>query len=120
MKGGTSSGCSGGGGSRGAPPLRLPLPSGCFLDHLPPAQKRARFNLLLLEHGEVYLGACGRAGGWMYVLVECFFQTPLTGGGGRGGKTRTHTCTYSARRTGSLPRSLIQPTDQPIDRLTHY
>ena len=58
MKGG------GHGGSGGPPPLRLPLPSGSFLDHLPPAQKRARFNLLLLEHGEVYLGE-SRWVGWV-------------------------------------------------------
>lgn len=60
MKGGSGHGWGGGGVGGSAqtlPPLRLPLPSGSFLDHLPPAQKRARFNLLLLEHGEVYLGA---------------------------------------------------------------
>lgn len=63
MKGG------GHGGSGGPPPLRLPLPSGSFLDHLPPAQKRARFNLLLLEHGEVYLGAWIVEGCWVYWFI---------------------------------------------------
>lgn len=41
--------------SKGEPPTASFLPTG-FLDNLSQCEGRTRFNLLLLEHGEVYFG----------------------------------------------------------------
>ncbi len=49
--------------AKGEPPTASFLPTG-FLDNLSQCEGRTRFNLLLLEHGEVYFGTssvCPRA-----------------------------------------------------------